>query len=44
MEQVAQGGCGCPIPGGIQVQAGCVAGQPGLMVGDPARSSGVETG
>jgi len=23
MEQVAQGGCGCPIPGGIQGQAGC---------------------
>ena len=23
LEQVAQGGCGCPIPGGIQGQAGC---------------------
>ena len=23
LEQVAQGGCGCPIPGGIQDQAGC---------------------
>jgi len=27
---------GCPIPGGIQ-------GQPGLVVGDPAHSRGVET-
>ena len=32
-EQVAQGGCGCPIPGGIQGQAGCGFGQPGLVVG-----------
>jgi len=39
----AQGGCGCPIPGGIQGQAGCGSGQPGLLVGDPARSRGVET-
>jgi len=43
LEQVAQGGCGCPIPGGIQGQAGCGAGQPGLVVGDPAHSMGVET-
>ena len=34
LEQVAQGGCGCPIPGGIQGQAGCGSGQPGLVVGD----------
>ena len=26
LEQVAQGGCGCPIPGGIQGQAGCGSG------------------
>jgi len=38
MEQVAQGGCGCPIPGGIQGQAGCGSGQPGLLVGDRAHS------
>ena len=38
LEQVAQGGCGCPIPGGIQGQAGCGSGQPGLVVGDPAHS------
>ena len=43
LEQVAQGGCGCPIPGGIQGQAGCGSGQPGLVVDDPAHSRGVET-
>ena len=43
LEQVAQGGCGCLIPGGIQGQAGCGSGQPGLLVGDPAHSRGVET-
>ena len=43
LEQVAQGGCGCPIPGGIQGQAGCGCGQPGLVVGNPARGRGVET-
>ena len=34
LEQVAQGGCGCSVPGCIQ----------GLVVGDPAHSRGVETG
>ena len=43
LEQVAQGGCGCPIPGGIQGQAGCGSGQPDLVVGDPAHGRGVET-
>ena len=43
LEQVAQEGYGCPIPGGIQGQAGCGSGQPGLVVGDPAHSRGVET-
>ena len=43
LEQVAHGGCVCPIPGGIQVKAGCGSGQPGLVVGDPAQSRGVET-
>ena len=28
LKQVAPGGCGCPIPGGIQGQAGCGSGQP----------------
>jgi len=44
LEQDAQGGCGCPIHGGIQGQAGCGSGQPGLVVGNPAHSRGVETG
>ena len=38
-----QVGCGCPIPGGLQGQAGCGSGQPALVVGDPARSRGVES-
>ena len=42
LEQVAQGACGCPIPGGIKGQAGCGSGQPGLVVGDPVHSSGLE--
>jgi len=41
-EQVALGGCGCPIPAGIEGQAGCGSGQPGLLVGDPAHSRGLE--
>jgi len=36
-------GCGCLIHGGIQDQAGCGPGQPGLVVGDSAHSRGVET-
>ena len=43
LEQVAQGGCGCPMPGGIQGQAGCGSGQPGLVAGNLAQSRGVET-
>ena len=43
LEQVAQGGCGCPISRCIQGQAGCGSGQPGLVTGDPAYSRGVET-
>jgi len=30
------------IPGGIQGQAGCGSGQPGLLIGDPAHSRGLE--
>jgi len=41
-EQVAQGGCGCPIPASTQGQAGCGSGQPGLVVGDPAHSRGMK--
>jgi len=43
LEQFAQRDCGSPIPGGIQGQAGCGSGQPGLVVGGPAHSRGVET-
>jgi len=32
------------FPGGIQGQAGCGSGQPGLVAGDPVHSRGVETG
>jgi len=42
-QQVAQGSFGCPIAGGFQGQAGCGSRQPGLMVGNPAHSRGVET-
>jgi len=42
LEQAAQGGCGCPIAGGIQRQAGCGSGQPGLVVGCPAHSRGLK--
>ena len=41
-EQLVQWGCGCPIPAGTQGQAGCGSGQPGLLVGDPAHSRGLE--
>ena len=43
VEQVAQGGCECPIPGSTQGQAGCGSGQSGLVVGYPAHSREVET-
>jgi len=43
LEQVGQGGCGCPIPGGIQGQAGCGSVKPHLVVGDSAHIRGVET-
>ena len=42
LKQVPQGGCGCPIPGGTQGQAGGGSGQPGLLVGDPAHSRGLK--
>ena len=42
-EQDVQRGCGCPIPGDIQSQDGCVSGHPGLVLADPDHSRGVET-
>ena len=38
LEQVAQGGCGCRIPGGIQGQAGVGTGHFGLVAGNTAHS------
>jgi len=42
LEQVAQRGCGCSLPGGVQVQAGWGCEQPGLEGGVPAYSRGLE--
>ena len=42
LEQVAQGGCGCPIPGGIQAAQSHVQPGLGLVVGDSAQSRGLE--
>ena len=40
LEQAAQRGCGCLIPGGVQGQVGWGPGQPGLVlnveIGGPA--------
>ena len=45
LEQVAQRGCGCPVPEGVQGQAGWGPRQPGLVlngeVGGPAHGGGV---
>jgi len=43
LEEVAQGGCGCPISGDMQGQAGCGSGPPGFVIDSPAHSRGVET-
>ena len=44
MEQVAQQGCGCPLPDGVQGQAGWGFEQPGLAGGVPAYSRVLERG
>jgi len=45
LEQAAQRGCGCPIPGGVQGHVGWGPGQPGPVLsaegGGPACGSGV---
>ena len=45
LEQAAQRGCGCPIPGGVLGQIEWGPGQPGLVlnveVGSPACGRGV---
>ena len=41
--ELAQRGCRCPVPGGVQGQVGWGPGQPGLVngeVGGPARQGG----
>ena len=47
LEQAAQRGCGCSIPGGVQNQDGWSPGQPGLLShlegGGPVCERGVET-
>ncbi|GAB0204204.1 hypothetical protein GRJ2_002886000 [Grus japonensis] len=43
LEQVAQRGCGSPIPGSVQGQVGWGFGQPGLVEGVPAHGRGVAT-
>ncbi|GAB0186321.1 hypothetical protein GRJ2_001097400 [Grus japonensis] len=40
LEQVAQKGCGCPIPGSVQGQVGWGFGQPGLVEGVSAHGRG----
>jgi len=46
LEQAAQIGCGCPIPGDVQGQVGWGPGQPGLVlnmeVGGPACGGGLD--
>jgi len=32
LEQAAQRGCGCPVPGGVQGQVGWSTGQPGVVL------------
>jgi len=44
LEQVAQRGCGCPLPGSIQCHAVWAFEQPGLEGGIPAYSRGLELG
>ena len=42
LEQVAQEGYGCPIPGGIQGQVGWGPGQPDLVGGNQPVAGGLE--
>jgi len=43
LAEVAQGSCGCPLPGRVQGQVGRGLEQPGLMEGVPAHGRGVGT-
>ena len=44
LEQAAQRGGGCPVPGGVQGPVGRGPGQPELVGGRPACGSGAGTG
>jgi len=41
LEQVAQGSCGCPVPGSVQAQVGWSSEQPDLVKAVPAYGMGV---
>ena len=43
LAQIAQGSCGCPLPGSVPGQVGWGFIQPGLGEDVPARDKGVET-
>ena len=43
LEQVAERGCGCPLPGSVEGQVGWGFEQPSLVEGVPAYSRGVGT-
>ena len=43
LEQIARRGCGCPLPGSVQGQAGWGFEQPDLVEGVPAHGRGVGT-
>jgi len=42
-EALAQGSCGCPLPGSVQYEVGWGFEQPGLVEGVPAYGRGVGT-
>jgi len=42
LTQVAQGICGCPVPGGTQGQVAWGSGHPELVGGSPANGMGLE--
>jgi len=44
LAQVAQRGCGCPLPGRVQGQVGWGLEQPGLVEGVSAHDRGVGNG
>ena len=44
LEQLAQGSCGCPIPGSIEGQVEWGPGHPGLVGGRTAHNRGLEVG